>query len=276
MTEQTLSCAVVRDLLPLYAEELTSEDSHALVQAHLQNCEACQAQLTAMQAEPEASPCAEQSLRKLKDRMRWKKLLVALTSIGVVVAVFAGTLGLSVVIRVPLEVTPADISTASFHMPGSIVHYHFQTVLQSRVPIPNADEWVIHNVITGWAYNEQGARETQQVIFLTSYELLLHNFTNRLFPVGDGFIFHGALLENSVYRIDPEYAADLSGCCANVNCFQDCIDTIQDLPPLIPTEHLQTTHVYFVPYRRWRAFLALEDPLTAEAEGLARLLWARE
>lgn len=34
-------CNVIRDLLPLYAENLTSEESNNLISEHLQNCEDC-------------------------------------------------------------------------------------------------------------------------------------------------------------------------------------------------------------------------------------------
>ena len=40
-----LSCNVIRDLLPLYAENLTSEESNALVDEHLCGCDECAKQL---------------------------------------------------------------------------------------------------------------------------------------------------------------------------------------------------------------------------------------
>ena len=36
-----LDCEVIRDLLPLYAEHMASPASTALVEEHLQECEAC-------------------------------------------------------------------------------------------------------------------------------------------------------------------------------------------------------------------------------------------
>ena len=36
-----LSCGVIRDLLPLYAENLAGEESRQLVEEHLADCEAC-------------------------------------------------------------------------------------------------------------------------------------------------------------------------------------------------------------------------------------------
>ena len=37
------NCDIIRDLLPLYAEHITSEATNALVEEHLAECEACRA-----------------------------------------------------------------------------------------------------------------------------------------------------------------------------------------------------------------------------------------
>ena len=36
-----IPCGVIRDLLPLYTEDLCSEESKALVESHLKNCSDC-------------------------------------------------------------------------------------------------------------------------------------------------------------------------------------------------------------------------------------------
>ena len=47
-------CSVIQDLLPLYAEELTGEDSRKLVEDHLEECENC-----------------KQTLEELKEAIPW-------------------------------------------------------------------------------------------------------------------------------------------------------------------------------------------------------------
>ena len=37
----TNECSIVRDLLPLYAENMVSPDTSAFVEGHLDTCEAC-------------------------------------------------------------------------------------------------------------------------------------------------------------------------------------------------------------------------------------------
>ena len=43
-----MNCDIIRDLLPLYAEHITSEATNALVEEHLAECEACRAELEQM------------------------------------------------------------------------------------------------------------------------------------------------------------------------------------------------------------------------------------
>lgn len=67
-----LSCDIIRDLLPLYAEELASEDSVAVVREHLQGCEVCRAELETMR-QPTPVPVEELGMGKIKKRIirRW-------------------------------------------------------------------------------------------------------------------------------------------------------------------------------------------------------------
>ena len=36
-----LSCNVIKDILPLYAEDMTSDDTKKLIECHLRSCEDC-------------------------------------------------------------------------------------------------------------------------------------------------------------------------------------------------------------------------------------------
>lgn len=62
------NCDIIRDLLPLYAEHITSEATNALVEEHLAECEACRAELEQMEqpvpVRPEAQPDAP--LRRIR------------------------------------------------------------------------------------------------------------------------------------------------------------------------------------------------------------------
>jgi hypothetical protein len=67
-----LSCDIIRDLLPLYAEELASADSAGVVEEHLCECEGCRAQLDALK-KPVPVPAEEPGIRKVRKGLvrRW-------------------------------------------------------------------------------------------------------------------------------------------------------------------------------------------------------------
>lgn len=69
-----ISCNVIRDLLPLYAEELASADSRAVVEAHLETCDACRAAVRSMKKPVEVrveDAGAMESVRREILRRRW-------------------------------------------------------------------------------------------------------------------------------------------------------------------------------------------------------------
>lgn len=70
------SCAVIRDLLPLYAEDMLSPEGKQAVIDHLASCEACRGAYTRMNNENAALRRTEheQAARPLK-RFRWHVLL---------------------------------------------------------------------------------------------------------------------------------------------------------------------------------------------------------
>ena len=78
-----LPCAVVRDLLPSYAEGLTEPETTRLIQAHLDSCPACAARCAAM---TEEEVCQAQQEEKQLDYMKTirkknrKKVLLAVLS----------------------------------------------------------------------------------------------------------------------------------------------------------------------------------------------------
>ena len=71
-----LSCEIIRDLLPLYAEELASTDSKAAVREHLEDCESCRTELEALK-QPAQVPAEELGMRKVKKGIARRWLLGA-------------------------------------------------------------------------------------------------------------------------------------------------------------------------------------------------------
>lgn len=88
-----LSCAVAADLLPLYAEKMTSAETNALVEEHLRECPACRKRLEELQA-PAVMPVDADAmpLKKLQKVVRRRRRAAVWTavllSLAVAVAVF--------------------------------------------------------------------------------------------------------------------------------------------------------------------------------------------
>ncbi len=68
-------CGIVKDLLPLVAEQLASEESTAFVKEHLKTCADCKAAFDAMQAPVEAEPAAP--LKTVRRTVKRRGLLIA-------------------------------------------------------------------------------------------------------------------------------------------------------------------------------------------------------
>lgn len=82
-----LSCAVVQDLLPAYAEDLTAPETNEAVERHLADCPDCAAHLAAMQA-PETAEQEEtdKEVDYFKTVRRRVALAVALTVLAIAAA----------------------------------------------------------------------------------------------------------------------------------------------------------------------------------------------
>ena len=75
-----LPCAVVRDLLPLYAEKMTEEETRKMVEEHLEGCAECRERLAGIDTGTEAPADTAKPLMALKKEIkkrRWYAVLIA-------------------------------------------------------------------------------------------------------------------------------------------------------------------------------------------------------
>lgn len=80
-------CSVVKDLLPLYIEEMLSEDTTAFVQEHLEHCPECRKEMECMNAPMIPSPQTDISpLINLKKKLFRKKLQSIILSVALVLS----------------------------------------------------------------------------------------------------------------------------------------------------------------------------------------------
>jgi len=108
MTE--LTCGVARDLLPLYADNLTGEESSALLEAHLAACGACQNELGDLRASlPVQKTNSTKTMRTVKQKLRARRILVGVGSgLGAAVLLFGLFLFL-INYMIPVKTPPDDL-----------------------------------------------------------------------------------------------------------------------------------------------------------------------
>ena len=75
----SLTCGIVKDLLPLYAENLFGDESREAVEAHLETCESCRSLLEEMRQTESVSPLEALPLKSISKKIKRKQVrLVAL------------------------------------------------------------------------------------------------------------------------------------------------------------------------------------------------------
>ncbi len=83
-----ISCDIIRDLLPLYTEDMVSLDSRELVDEHLCGCDGCTKELAQLLKRPPVAVDAEPaSLKRVSNTIRRQKVLTVLAVMMTVVSI---------------------------------------------------------------------------------------------------------------------------------------------------------------------------------------------
>ena len=88
-------CSIIRDMLPLYFENMVSEDTAEFVKKHIENCPDCAAELKAMKSGKEiseAEPSKRESDAKVITAVKKKITKKIVKTVAVVCLAFAGLL----------------------------------------------------------------------------------------------------------------------------------------------------------------------------------------
>mgnify|MGYP005763523103 FL=1 len=118
-------CSIVRDLLPLYVENMVNADTAAFIRAHIETCPGCAAALAAMQGDKEAE--AAEARRRENDAqviaaMRKKVARRVFRSVAAVAAAAAIVCGAVLAyVGVGRPATTADVSLSAKTEDGLIV-----------------------------------------------------------------------------------------------------------------------------------------------------------
>ena len=82
-------CSIIRDLLPLYAENMVSSDTIAFVEEHLKNCEACQKEYERTKEPRQTRDTPDTApLLKLSRKMKVKKMQTIVLTVIFMMALF--------------------------------------------------------------------------------------------------------------------------------------------------------------------------------------------
>lgn len=91
-----ISCNIIRDILPLYLDDVVSDDTRELVEEHLETCDACrmEADILGRNITLPTNRFIKLSdaevVKKLKGRFLRKKVLVSILSVAAAIAVMIG------------------------------------------------------------------------------------------------------------------------------------------------------------------------------------------
>ena len=82
-----IRCEMIRDLLPLYADNVCSEESKAAVAEHISGCEKCRTQLEKMGRPISVNPAEDIAvMKRIKKRIRIEKIVIG-ASIAIVLII---------------------------------------------------------------------------------------------------------------------------------------------------------------------------------------------
>ena len=176
-------CNIVRDILPLYAENMVSDDTAAFVKEHLDGCPACRAELEKMREPVQPGPDIDAApLKQLKRTLRKKKIETILCTAAIVLALVLSGIAF---LTTPeyfdyspelLNVTEGADGEATIHFNYEITNYRLQ-----KVDDPEEQGTVYH--LEAWTsawdrmFDKPGARDISVkpeddaalIIYLTQY-----------------------------------------------------------------------------------------------------------
>jgi len=89
-----LTCNVIRDILPLYVEDMVSEDTRKIMKEHINSCDNCRKQYEDMKSSIDLPMDTDtEPLKKIKSTVQRKKLQAVIFSVMVTIVISAIVIG---------------------------------------------------------------------------------------------------------------------------------------------------------------------------------------
>lgn len=149
MSEKNLPCSVIQDLLPLYQDDVCTEETAGLVSRHLEGCEECAGIHSAMKTalEPLESTNAENAILSVRKTYRTIRVRTLLIAILAAILVYAGCTTLFHSLKQPtVALSAQEMDATTLYLDAdNKVYIHLAT-----------DQYVIHHSIgRSTRYNTQ-------------------------------------------------------------------------------------------------------------------------
>jgi len=141
-----ISCDIIRDLLPLYAEDMVSEDSRKLVDDHLCGCDACIKILGGIQKETripiESDPKPLNTVKKMIRRRRILSVLAAVLSLITLASLVITYL------FVPFQLTKEQALDDFYVREDGAVVIDYSSAVMGRMLFGRDENWFVNQYST--------------------------------------------------------------------------------------------------------------------------------
>lgn len=187
------NCNIIRDILPLYLDDVVSDETKQMVEEHLQSCASCRAEASSMKKDvilpaSKAQRLAEAKVLKgIRNKIFRKKVVVSAATAAAVLAVSAGVYALLTLPRsvIPYEKSGASVSRVSLGESG-------EEYLYCSMDTSEAAGSVCHEPVT--VQTEAGEKT---VVILYEYSTMWSRHVAPLFEA-----------ENEAVTLEPLGSAD--------------------------------------------------------------------
>ena len=128
-----ISCNIVRDILPLYLDDVVCDETREMVEEHLQSCAACRAEASSMKKDvvlpaSKSQRFAEAKVMKnIKHRIFRKKVIVCAITVAVVLAAGVGGYAFMMLSKtmIPYEKSGVSISAVTLAEDSQNAYLYF-------------------------------------------------------------------------------------------------------------------------------------------------------
>lgn len=138
-----ITCDVIKDLLPLYVDEVLSEDSNALIEEHLKSCDDCTTYFERLKGDDNITGIEavriEENLEEMEPLKKIKKRLrrtITYLGITVGVCIIIGTLVIGFHYTKGGTVKPDDVEISNVRVENEDVLFDVKVINPGKIYVP--------------------------------------------------------------------------------------------------------------------------------------------